>query len=663
MFKKILFLFIMSISLNAKDFYYSFIDEDKKQISEFKKKKILSGNYKLQTIKRLVREGQLEDAYFKIIKFKEKNRLKILESNIIVLYADILYKRGGIKFIKEAIVLLEDGINTSKVQREDLLEAYRLLVVLHLNTNKPKEAYYYAKSIGKIFDDPISQAYGNITLAQIDIHKRQYEKAIETLYEILVKTNNIGVATVVADELFDVYVFAGQHEKAYNLVGKVLKKNIQYYAKDSFLALKKVDKLVDAGMSNFAVDILKMLLNNAVELESADRFKFKLANTYMKIAGKNKKNMMAAKELYKDLIARKNKTPYYEQVRMGLDEILMREGKIEPSKVSKRYLDSEAMEQKVILQELLNAAKKQNYEYINKTKKIYRKISDTIAKRFGYKNITEIFDMINANMIKFYLENEKCLELSEVLYVVRDEALEKLIKNQKSRNQLFECLTEIPDERSYDIAKNAFSSSRDSELYLSLEKIALLLNKADDAYDFVQKIDMVNNQKTKEKEFLYRFLVYGKLNSASSMKQFFRYTQKHPEYIKANENNPLIIDFYYQYYLYLKKYKDEEQAQIILNSLYKKQKEMNAFVYSPFVELELSREAKLDDNYKKALEYLETALKQTRNINDNNLANIYYEMINMYEYLGKKGRYKKTIKKCKALKKADNFYKKMCDKL
>jgi hypothetical protein len=174
---------------------------------------------------------------------------------------------------------------------------------------------------------------------------------------------------------------------------------------------------------------------------------------------------------------------------------------------------------------------------------------------------------------------------------------------------------------------------------------------------------MINDPVVKEKEFLYRFIVYGKLNNATSMKQFFQYTSKHPEYITKNENNPLIIDFYYQYYLYLHKNGKFKKALEILNKLDKKQSQMNAFVYSPFVELELLKEFKLEDDDKNALRVIELGLKHPRVITDNQKANLYYEMAKVYERLNKKARYKDSIYKCKELKKANNLYKKMCDNL
>ena len=663
MIKIFIVLFMLIVTSNAKEFYYSFINSKKIQISEFDKKNILEANYKLETIKRLVREGKLNTAFKKINIFREKNKVKLLNSKAILVYAEILYKLGGVKNWNRGVSVLEKSINISAINRDDLLSAYRLLVTLTLKVNKTKDAIFYAKSIINIFDDPLSKAFGKISLAEVDIHKRNYRRAIKKLYKILVETNNIKIATVVADYLFDAYILNKQNKKAYNLVQKVLKRNIEYYANDSYLGLKKVDKLLKANMPEFAIEILKMLLKKAVEPESIDRFKFKLANTYMRIAGQNKAYLEKAKELYKDLLASKKKVIYYKDVRMSLDEILMREGKFIPSSIASRYSSSESMSQKALLQELLNYVKDKKYSYIQKTKKIYLGISDTVAKRFGFESMSKLFDIINAQMIEYYLNNDKCIELSEVLYLVGDGSIQELVKDSNMSSKFFNCLVEVPDERSFEIAKIALEKTKNANVLFWLERIAILLHKPDIAYEYVQKIDMINDEKVKEKEFLYRFLVYGQLNNKLSIKQFFRYTKKHPEYIQMNENNPLIIDFYYQYYLYLQKNNKKKESLVILKKLSNTQHNMNAFVYSPFVELELAKEEKLDDNYQGAVKLLLEALQNTRKISDNNLANIYYEMAKLYELLNKKERYKQSISKCKELPKANNFYKKMCDQL
>ena len=106
-----------------------------------------------------------------------------------------------------------------------------------------------------------------------------------------------------------------------------------------------------------------------------------------------------------------------------------------------------------------------------------------------------------------------------------------------------------------------------------------------------------------------------------------------------------------------------KQSLKILNKLYLKQQEMSAFIYSPFVELELLKEAKLNEDDIESLKLINEAFEHTRSIRDNQKANLYYEMAKIYENQNKKARYKDSIDKCKDLKKADNFYKKMCDKL
>ena len=205
----------------------------------------------------------------------------------------------------EANRLLEKSINDSTINQNDLLEAYRLLVLIKLRVNKPKEAEYYAKAIEYSFDDPLSKVYGKVAYAQIHMNNRHYSKAIKILRQELVNTTSLEVATIIADELYDAYILNKQRDEAYALVKKVLNKNIDYYANDSYKALKKVDKLVKSNMSKFAIEILKKLLENASESDSIDSFKFKLANTYMEIAGFEKEYLPMAKMIYEELIQTK----------------------------------------------------------------------------------------------------------------------------------------------------------------------------------------------------------------------------------------------------------------------------------------------------------------------------------------------------------------------
>jgi hypothetical protein len=668
----IIFIFIITALYAKKDFYYNFVDSDLSQISQSKKQKIIGASDKLKTIRRYVKEGQLNFALKQIEMFRNTNKEVMLESSSILLNSEILYKINTKVRSEEASKLLEKAINESKINQNDLLEAYRLLVLLKIRINKPKEALYYAKSIEHSFDNPLSKVYGKVAHAQIYVKNRDYRKAIKILRRALVNTTSLEVATIIADELYDAYILNNQHKEAFDLVEKVLNKNIDYYANDSYKALKKVNKLIDADMTKFAIDILRKLLENASETDSIDNFKFILANTYMLIAGFEKEYMPMAKALYEELIRKKDNNPYLKRSKMYLDEIIMREGKFEPVMMASKYSDSDPMQYKAMMQELLNAIEDEQYEQVIRMKKVYTGIYPNIVKRFGYDSIDQIYNEVNAKMIKYYLNTKQCIQLNTVIKDVSDDVLLMLIEDEKTIDSLFECLIEQPEPRAYTVAKNVYNKARSSKVYFYLEQVAISLDKYDDAFKFSQKLDMLSNSNILSDEFLYRFLIYVNKNDAQAMQKFFAYARDNPEFINNNKKNPLIIDFYYKYYLYLLKEKEEEEALVILQDLYQTQNEMNARIYSPFVEIELAKNAKLDDDYVSALKYLKHGLNIKRmkdgksidrKIKKEDLARIYYDMAKIYEFQKKKNRYKAIVKKCKRLENVDSFYKKMCDKM
>ena len=647
MINKIFFLLLIFLAtLEAKkDFYYNFINEDLTQISQDQKEKIVGASNKLKTIRRYVKEGELERALKTIDLFINTNKIQILDSTAMLLKNEILYKLNTVAKSDEANKLLEKAINDSTIGQNDLLEAYRLLVLVKLRINKPKEAEYYAKAIEYSFDDPLSKVYGKVAFAQIHMNNRNYTKAIKILRQELVNTTSLEVATIIADELYDAYILNKQRDEAYALVKKVLNKNIDYYANDSYKALKKVDKLVKSNMSKFAIEILKKLLENASESDSIDSFKFKLANTYMKIAGFEKEYMPMAKKIYEDLIQVRDNNPYFNRSKMYLDEIIMREGKFEPAMMAAKYSGFESMQYKAMMQELLNAIEDEKYEQIIRMRKIYNGIYNPIVRRFGYENIEQIYNLVNKKMVQFYLETKQCKQLNSVIKDVSDDVLLLLIQDKRNVDSLFGCMLDVPEERAYIIAKNAYGKAQNSEIYFYLEKIAIALNKYKDAQSFSQKLDMFSDSQLLSDEFLYRFLINTQKDNPLSMQNFFGYARANQEFIINNDNNPLIIDFYYEYYLYLLKENEEEEAISILQKLYEKQNEMNARIYSPFVEIELAKYAKLDDDYDTALGYLKYGLNIKRmkdgksidrTIKTGDLAHIYYEIAKIYEYQKKK---------------------------
>ena len=655
---------MLNILYAKKDFYYGFIDSSGLQISEQRKQSITDGFDILQNARLLAKDGKIDDAYTQVKDFKEKNKVSILTSDTILLYADLALKKQSKRLILEASNELETAINSSKINQYDLPKAYMLLVELKLEVNKVEDAKYFAQIIIDNFDDELIKTYGKISLSKVYKYQKDYGKATKYLYEILTETRDKLVATVVADELFDIYILDEKYEKANELITQVLRTNIEFYTQDSYLANKKINKLIKAGMPEHASEILKELLKRTTKEDVIEDFKFKLANTYMLMYDKTNYYLEKAKELYKDIINDYPQGFHAKDARMYIDEILMRQGFLSPSVVSAKYQDNETMQQKALLQELMNDKNDKKYELILKAEKVYSKVSSEIVKRFGYKSVAEIYDEINIDLIKDYLAKGKCIELNDILQTSRNETLTKLIEDETIKYAFFECLVESPYEKAYLQIKETFNKTRDANIYLYLEKMAYNLGLIDEALEFSAKVDMVDDKNALANEFLYRYQILKQKDDSVALEKFFSYTNLNPNFIKVNENSPIIIDFYHDYYLDSLKNNKISLANEILNKLYLKQKELKVFVYSPFVETELARIAKDANNNQKSVDLLLESLQNTRKIKPNDEVKIYYDVLSLYDVLGNKIKKDEYILKCKQVKDTvDSLYKKMCDEM
>ena len=660
----ILLFILLNVSYSKKDFYYSFINSSGVQISEKRKQTISDGFDIIENAKNLARDGKIDEAYSLIDAYKNKNKINVLNSDLILLYSELSLKKQSKRFSLDASKLLENAINSSLINQFDLAKAYMLLVELKLKINKTKDAKYFAQIIINNFENELTKTYGKIELAKVYKYQKSYDKAIKILYSILAKTNDKLVATVVADELFDVYIDNKEYEKANVLISNVLKNNINYYANDSYLANQKITKLIKANMPEHAAEILKELLNKTTKEESIEDFKYKLASTYMLMYDRTNFYLEKAKELYKDIINDYAQGTYAKKSKMFIDEILMRQGRLKPTVIAAKYETSEAMQQKALLQELINDKEDKKYKLILRSKKVYKKISNNIVKRFGYESIESIFDEVNISMIKELLNEGKCFELNKALKTSRSETLEKLIEDETIKFKFFECLIEVPYERGYMQVKNTFNTSRDPNIYLYLERMAYSLGLIEEALDYSAKVEMVDNQDVLAKEFLYRYQILKSKGDSLSLDKFFSYTNMNLDFITLNKNNPVIVDFYYDYYLYLLKKKDNTKANEIINELYLKQKELRAHIYSPFVEIELSKKAKENNDLHKSLDYLFEAKENTRRLKANDEVKIYYDILKLYDALGNKIKEDEYITKCKEVKNTkDSLYKKMCDEM
>ena len=661
---RFLTIFILLISLlNAKDrdFYYSFIDSNGKQIPTKTKETIINTLNQLDEVKAIALDGKLHEAFEKLKIIKDNNKVSLLNADILILYSELVIKTNSKQHINSTSNELEVAINSSLIDQEDLLKAYLILIDLKLNINKVEDARYYAQTVVDIFDDEEAKAKGKISLAKIFKYQKDYKKASKVIFEVLSDTKDKNIASIAANELFDIYLLEGRKEEASELMRQLLATNPSFYSSDYIVANQRVDLLLKLDMTNFAIDILKNLIITSKKDDILEQTKYKLANLYMKLYDKTDTYLKLAKILYKDIIDNYPKSVNFDNSSMFYDEIKMRQKAILPNEVADKYPDNEAMQNKALLQELINNNFNKKYEDVIKMKKIYQDIPKDVLKRFGYENVDELLDMSHLGLIKEYLKEKDCIKLSVILKDLKTDIFKDVIDDDSLKDEFINCIREVPSIENYKQFKNIFKDTKDLDVYLILEAMALDVEEIDDALFYSSKIEKSKDKEMLKEEFLYKYQILKIDNNSGKLDRFFKNSLENNDLIEANIEKPIIIDFYYDLYLYLIKEGKEEEAFKILNSLNNKQNEFKAFVYSPFVESELSRLLKKQNNFQDAVNYLIQALQHAKNIKPDVEVKLYYDILTLYDNLGQKEQKEIYLQKCKNVKIEENFYKNMCN--
>lgn len=318
-------------------------------------------------------------------------------------------------------------------------------------------------------------------------------------------------------------------------------------------------------MIDQSIELLQGIIEKSKKDDAIEDAKFKLANIYMQLYDKTDLYLDKAKTLYKNILDDYPKGEHAKDSQMYLDEILMRQNILVPNNVAEKYTDNEDMQQKALLQELINNNKNKQYEEILKFEKAYREIPIKILKRFGYDTINDLLDEVYIQIIKDYISKEECVELNKILKNIKFSIWQKLVNDEVMRGGLINCVVEVPSEESYSQIKNIFNDTTDANMYLILETMAYSLNYIDDALYFSSKIEAINDKKVLQKEFLYKYQVIKAKNDSNRLDRFLKSVSENEEYISQNENNPVIIDFYYDYYNYLLR-NDIEKANKVLKN-------------------------------------------------------------------------------------------------
>lgn len=661
---RFLTIFILLVSLlNAKDrdFYYSFIDSNGKQIPTKTKETIINTLNQLDEVKAIALDGKLHEAFEKLKIIKDNNKVSLLNSDILILYSELVIKTNSKQHINSASNELEVAINSSLIDQEDLLKAYLILIDLKLNINKVEDARYYAQTVVDIFDDEEAKSRGKISLAKIFKYQKDYKKASKNIFEVLNSTEDKNIASIAANELFDIYLLEGKKDEASELMRQILLTNPFFYSSDYIVANQRVDLLLKLDMKTFAIDILKNLILTSKKDDVLEQTKYKLANLYMSLYDKTDTYLNLAKILYKDIIDNYPKSENFDNASMFYDEIKMRQKAILPNLVADKYPENETMQNKALLQELINNNFNKKYEDVIKMKKVYKDIPKDVLKRFGYENVDELLDMSHLGLIKEYLKEEDCIKLSYILKDLKTDIFKDIVNDDSLKQQFISCMREVPSIENYKQIKDIFKDTKDLDVYLILEAMALDVEEIDDALYYSSKIEKSKDKEILKEEFLYKYQILKIDNNTGKLDRFFKNSLENNDLIEANIEKPIIIDFYYDLYLYLIKEGKEEEAFKILNSLNNKQNEFKAFVYSPFVESELSRLLKKQNNFQDAVNYLVLALENAKNIKSEDEVKLYYDILTLYDNLGQKEQKEIYLQKCKNINIEDNFYKNMCN--
>lgn len=656
-------ILISFLNAQTKEFYYSFIGSEGKQIPEKTQKQIIETLQEIDSVRELYYEGYPKEAFEKIEKIKNSNKLSILKSDILLLYAELTLKFNTKKLLFEVTNELERAVNEGSINQEDLLQAYLLLVELKLSINKIDEAKYYSETLINIFEGEKAKIRGKISLSKIYRYQKNYSASIKVLYEALALTSDRNEASNIANELFDVYLLDGRKEEAKDVMTQILFLTPSFYSNDFLLANKKVDTLLKLNINDLAIKILKDLILQSKKADLSSKSKFKLANIYMNLYKGEKEYLMNAKILYKNIIDNYPNSELQSDSKMYYDEIRMRQKEITPSKVSEDYIENEDMQNKAILQELLNNYTDLKYEDIVGLRKIYEKIPRKVLNRFNIENTEFYIDSSFYELIKHYIKENECLKLRVLLKDVKQKILENILEEDILKDGLISCIKEEPSKDNYEQLREILKDTKDENIYLVLENIAFGIENIDDAVYYSSKIAGSKNKKLLEEEFLLKYQVLKQKNDSVLFDRFLKDSFSDKNIILNNSNHPMIIDFYYDLYMYFVKNEDEPNAKQTIKDLDMFQNNFKVFIYSPLVEFELSKINKDEKEYKKAIENLLNALENTRNIKSSDEVKIYYELVNLYIQTENKDKKSEYLQKCKDIKIEDNLYKTMCESM
>jgi predicted negative regulator of RcsB-dependent stress response len=649
----ILSLFLNLYLYSSDEYFYDYIDNTGLQLSVSQKQQFFQDYERLNIINDFISTGDYKAA------LKEAQSLRIETSNLLIKSKAILlehkaiYKNHSIKDMLKNIKILKKDIDSSNIVEADLHEAYLLYIDYLIKLKKLRPAKEYAKKIIETYPFGLYKDYGFIYLAKIHINEGKINQAQHILNKVLRDTNNVKIASIAASIQFDIFIKQNKYKKAKSMIKNVVKYNLDFFVNNPNLATQKIYTLMKNGMYSVAIDICKVLLKHNQNDKMVPAYLYSLATSELL-----SQNLKDAKENFIKIIHTFSNSKYAPKAKISLDEILLREGKLKPESLITRYKDSASMRQKILLQELLNLKKEQKYELILRQISIYKKISKSIVNRFGYKNLDQILNNIKQNLALTYLENKQCIKLTE--FLTEDQSIfEQLIQKNNLEEKFLDCFTVAKYNIGFDYLYDKYKNSNNQKLLYKLEQSAMILENYLLALKISFKLEKIAKQDFLQKEIIDRFIIINNIKTLKAKNDFFNYINSNT-WLLEKTKDPIIIDILYQYYLFLEK-KSSNDSYDILVRLYNLQKELNIYVYSPFVDIELATVEYEAKNYNRSKEILEDVeLKNTTKAKK--VHRFHYLKAKIYDKLNMNIEYIQSIDNCVKAN-GESMWKELCKKV
>jgi predicted negative regulator of RcsB-dependent stress response len=649
----ILSLFIKLCLFSSDEYFYDYVDNTGSQLSIGEKRQFFQDYDKLNIISELISLGNYKEALKKARELRQDTSNVLIMSKAILLEHKAVYKNHSLKDMIKNIKNLKKDIDAANIAEPDLHEAYLLYIDYMITLKKLKKAKEYAKKIIETYSFSLYQEFGFIYLAKIHIEEGHINQAQHILNKVLRNTNNVKIASIAASIQFDIFIKQNKHEKAKNMIKNVVKYNLDFFVNNPNLANEKIYTLIKYEMYDVAIDICKVLLKHNKNHKMIPSYLYSLAKAELLI-----QNLKDAKEHFITIIHNYKDSRYVKKAKISLDEILLREGKLKPESLLSRYKDSASMRQKIMLQELINLKKDGQYELILRQMAIYTKISQTIIKQFGYEDLDEILNDVKQKLVIKYLDNQQCIELTEFL-TKNNTLFEQLIDQENLENKFLDCFAIAKYDVGFDYLNNKYKNTNNPDLLYKLEKSAIILGKYLEALKLSFKLENIATKELRQKEIVDRFIIINNLTTLKAKSDFFNYIRSNIWVIESN-TNPMMIDILYQYYHFLEKQSSNDSYDILVR-LYNLQKELNIYVYSPFVDIELATVEYEAKNYTKAKDIMEDIeLKNTTKAKK--VHRYHYLKAKIYDKLNMNIEYIQSINSCVNAK-GDSMWKELCKKV